>query len=199
MRPYIIEFTGTPEAGKTTSIMKIISILKSHGFNVGHIKESAEILPNCIPKRSWHAHIWMRCTTIAELIEMTYRSQYDVVICDRGALDALFFGYKFMYEERCSFHQLNTYIDFIKEAKVEPDFLITLYTTPEEAIRRRGGEGTLVTEKWLTDYNNLLHSFYSEQAIDKIWLDTTNQTADQVKDYLVNIIEKKTKDYQNGQ
>ena len=198
MRPYIVEFTGTPEAGKTTSILKTISILESHGLNVGFVRESAEIVPQCIPKGSWHANIWMRCITLAKTIEMSYCNQYDVVICDRGPLDGIFLGYLYQSEGKCD-SEVCAYINFIRESKIKPDILITLFTTPEEAIRRRGGEGRLVTKKWVQNYNTLLYPFFASVDVEKIWIDTTNQSAQQVKDKLVEIIEKNVNDFRNNQ
>lgn len=197
MRPYIVEFTGTPEAGKTTCIMKIISILKSHGFNIGFVQESAEITPNCIPKGSWHSNVWMRCTTIAKTLEMAYSPQYDIIICDRGPLDGIFFGYKYLSEGKCSVKEVQSYLEFLQDSKIWPDFLIAVTTTPEESIRRRGGEGRLVTKKWVEDYNRLLIPFYNDMSVDKTLIDTTDRTREQVTNQLVEIIEKKFWDYKH--
>lgn len=199
MRPYIVEFTGTPEAGKTTSILKTISILQSRGYNVGYVRESAEIAPNCIPKGSWHSNIWMRCITIAKTLEMAYSTQYDIVICDRGPLDGLFFGYKYLAEGSCTAEEVNHYMSFIDQSRIQPDTLIALYTTPEEAIKRRGGEGRIVTKKWVDEYNSLLIPFYNELKVNKSWIDTTGKSREQVKDILVDLIESKLKEFKSAQ
>ena len=51
-KPLLVEFTGTPEAGKTTTISIIYKQLISMGYKVRIYPESAEITPGFIPKGS---------------------------------------------------------------------------------------------------------------------------------------------------
>ena len=46
MRPFIVEFLGTPEAGKTTSVKMLRRSLEEKGYKVGLVRESAEIVPD---------------------------------------------------------------------------------------------------------------------------------------------------------
>lgn len=41
MRPFIVEFLGTPEAGKTTSVKMLRRSLEEKGYKVGLVRESA--------------------------------------------------------------------------------------------------------------------------------------------------------------
>lgn len=50
IRPLLIEFTGTPEAGKTTTLRMLQDSLIAEGLKVEIIRESAEIVPAEIPK-----------------------------------------------------------------------------------------------------------------------------------------------------
>jgi len=53
MRPFIVEFLGTPEAGKTTSVKMLRRSLEEKGYKVGLVRESAEIvicLKQVVPK-----------------------------------------------------------------------------------------------------------------------------------------------------
>ena len=36
--PYVIEFLGTPEVGKTTIVKKIVSNLEKQNYNVGFVR-----------------------------------------------------------------------------------------------------------------------------------------------------------------
>ena len=44
-KPFMVEFTGTPEAGKTTSIRNVANKLLNEGYTVAILEESAERLP----------------------------------------------------------------------------------------------------------------------------------------------------------
>lgn len=51
MRPFIVEFVGTPEAGKTTSVKMLRRSLEEKGYKVGLVRESAEIVPDMFKNR----------------------------------------------------------------------------------------------------------------------------------------------------
>ena len=44
-KPFMVEFTGTPEAGKTTTIKNVANKLTNMGYRVSILQESAEKLP----------------------------------------------------------------------------------------------------------------------------------------------------------
>ena len=41
-KPFMVEFSGTPEAGKTTTIKTVANMLKAKGDKVGVLQESAK-------------------------------------------------------------------------------------------------------------------------------------------------------------
>ena len=41
-RPFMVEFSGTPEAGKTTSILTVSKMLENAGYTTEILRESAE-------------------------------------------------------------------------------------------------------------------------------------------------------------
>lgn len=94
-KPFMVEFTGTPEAGKTTSIGNVANNLKSMGYKVAILKESAEKLPKEIPKGSWEANLWMHYQTQAGLLRAKFM-EADIVLIDRGLIDSKFYGKKFL-------------------------------------------------------------------------------------------------------
>lgn len=178
IRPFVVEFTGTPEAGKTTTIKQIIPLLeasssvKQNGVyymkraEVRYVREAAEVTPSCIPKGSFDANFWMRAHTVAELFEQLYNTSHnDIIIVDRGIIDAQFFGYKFYTQGLCSKEEHESFISLIKNKTLLPDLLIYLKTSPEESIRRRGGEGRIVTLDWVKNYNDLFEEFIVSGAI----------------------------------
>lgn len=49
-KPFMVEFSGTPEAGKTTAIRVVANMLEEVGCTTLILNESAEKLPKEIPK-----------------------------------------------------------------------------------------------------------------------------------------------------
>ena len=105
-RPIVIEFSGSPKAGKTSSINSLKQFLKRNGFDVEVIQERASMCP-VSDKQSPMFNIWTSCMSLAGLVGIIEdkKSSCDVVILDRGVFDAL-----------CWFEWLNKY------DKMEDDF-----------------------------------------------------------------------------
>lgn len=171
-KPFMVEFTGTPEAGKTTTIKNVANKLGSIGYEVSILHESAENLPEEIPKGTWHANLWMHYRTLAGILQASY-FQADIVLIDRGLIDSRFYGKKFLWEGVCTETQYQKFREqFIDE--LFPDFLIALTVPPEVAVERRGGEGRLVNEEYLRRYNEFFYRYYVELNCKKTLIDTSH-------------------------
>lgn len=98
-RPIVIEFSGSPKAGKTSSINSLKQFLKRNGFEVEVIQERASICP-VSDKQSPMFNVWTSCMSLAGLVGIVEdkKSTCDVVILDRGIFDAI-----------CWFEWLNKY------------------------------------------------------------------------------------------
>ena len=114
-KPYIVEFTGTPEAGKTTVINILHEALLQMGYKVKVFPESAENTPKIFPKNSLEAKLWMHFDTGKHVVEAPFLTDYDIVIFDRGSLDIKFWLYlDSIYTTGClvgAFLCSKTYID----------------------------------------------------------------------------------------
>lgn len=169
-KPFMVEFTGTPEAGKTTTIKNVSNKLKDQGYSVAVLHESAESLPDEIPKGTWDANLWMHYQTLSGIVRARY-FQTDIVLIDRGLVDSSFYGKKFLWKGECSEEQYKKFREqFIDD--LFPNFLIALTVSPRVAIRRRGGEGHLVTKDYIRDYNQLFMRYYSELDCKKVLINT---------------------------
>lgn len=62
-KPFMVEFSGTPEAGKTTAIRVVANMLEEVGCTTLILNESAEKLPKEIPKGIFDANLWMHYIT----------------------------------------------------------------------------------------------------------------------------------------
>lgn len=185
-KPFIVEFTGTPEAGKTTVINIILKQLLEMGYKVKVYPESAENAPKNFPKGSLEENLWRNFDTAKHVLEAQFLSDYDIVIFDRGALDRIFFIYlDTVYTPEIA----------LKNAPFEgifreypPDILISFYVSEDEAIRRRGGEGRLVTKEFVSNYNRLLTTFINSLEVNKKVISTDNKTVEEVVETVQNSI-----------
>jgi predicted NUDIX family phosphoesterase len=96
-RPLLIEFCGSPKAGKTTSITSLNIFLKRNGFKTRVLTERASVCP-VDSKTHPFFNSWTLCAAMAEIVEhLSTRDRFDIIIADRGIFDAL-----------CWFEWLNT-------------------------------------------------------------------------------------------
>ena len=91
-RPVVIEFAGTPKAGKTTTISQVQAFLKRCGFRVRVVVERASVCPIRDKKHS-NFNVWTASTTLAQILEYTQDppgpEDPQILILDRGIFDAL--------------------------------------------------------------------------------------------------------------
>lgn len=185
-KPFMVEFTGTPEAGKTTTIKNVANKLIANGHTVCVLQESAEKLPTEIPKGIWNANLWMHYQTIAEILRASY-IQTDIILIDRGLLDSNFYGKKFLWEGIATEEQYEKFrMQFIEE--LFPDFLIALTVSPETAIKRRGGTGHLVNEDYISKYNDLFIRYYNELTCKKTIINTEKLDVYEMNDWIFQIV-----------
>jgi predicted ATPase len=91
-KPVVIEFAGTPKAGKTTTLSAVQAFLKRCGFKVEVVVERASICPIRDKKHS-NFNIWTASTTLAQILEKTQTppraDEPEILILDRGLFDAI--------------------------------------------------------------------------------------------------------------
>lgn len=185
-KPFLVEFTGTPEAGKTTTINSIYKQLTAMGYRVRIYPESAEITPSYIPKGSNDFKLWIDADTFKHIIEARYLKDYDIVIFDRGSIDRIFWIYLDAIE---NFELGLEVAPFgILARDYPPDLLITLYVSDKESISRRGGEGRIVTYEFVRKYNTLLKSYLSSVEMNKVFINTGHKTIEEVTSIVLSSI-----------
>ena len=188
-KPFMVEFTGTPEAGKTTSIRNVTNKLLNEGYTVAILEESAERLPEEIPKGTWDANLWMHYQTQAGILRAKHMKA-DLVFIDRGLIDSNFYGRKFLWENVISEEQYEKFsAQFMDE--LLPDFLVALVVEPQVAIKRRGGSGRLVNEEYIKAYNKLFMKYYDEIEVSKALIDTAKLDLYQMNETIFQILRSK--------
>jgi len=185
-KPFMVELTGTPEAGKTTSISNVANNLKKLGYRVSILKESAESLPEEIPKGTWYANLWMHYQTQSGLLKAKFFDT-DIVLIDRGLIDSNFYKKKFLWEGTCTEEEYKKFrMQFMEE--LFPDFLVALMVPPEIALQRRGGEGHLVNEQYIRKYNEMFSKYYEELECPKELINTANLNVYEMNQRILTVI-----------
>ncbi len=85
-RPFFIEITGTPAAGKTTTITELDKFLRHQGFRVLRPQEGAEVIRH-IPRTTPLYNIRTGLYALSKLIDNSHGYLYDIVIFDRCIFD----------------------------------------------------------------------------------------------------------------
>lgn len=86
-RPFFLEFTGSPSAGKTTVITELDKFLRRQGFRVLRPQEGAEVIRH-IERTTPLYNIRTGLYALQLLIDLRAGHLYDVVIFDRCVFDA---------------------------------------------------------------------------------------------------------------
>lgn len=176
-RPIVIEFCGSPKAGKTSCINSLNIFLKRNGFKTAILSERAGFSP-ISDKYNPVFNVWTCTSAINEINIKMDRAQHgeelDVIISDRGIFDALCW-FKWLKTQ----HHMNE-----KEYKVLTDFA-TLYrwtknidlvyvfmVSPDVSIQR--------------EYANLLTnkrgSIMCENVLEQ-YLESVKETMDEYKNH----------------
>ena len=187
-RPIVIEFSGSPKSGKTSSINSLELFLKRNGFKVKTLQERASVCP-VSDKQSPMFNIWTACSTIAGMIGILENkdSAIDVLILDRGIFDALcWFDWlekkgKMEESQKEIIGNFLLSYEFVKSI----DIVFAFTVDPKESIKREYANlltkkpGTIMNENVLSEYRNSVldlcnkkqNSFHNVLCIDTTDLD----------------------------
>lgn len=86
-RPLVIEFAGTPKAGKTTCVNAIAKFFRRNEIPVHVVTERASLSP-ISNKHHLFFNAWTGVSSLAQLLEALERKS-KIIIIDRGLFDAL--------------------------------------------------------------------------------------------------------------
>ena len=85
-RPFFLEFTGSPSAGKTTTIKELDTFFRKQGFRVLCPQEGAEVIRH-ISRSTPVYNIRTGLYALTMLLDLSYGHNYDIVIFDRCVFD----------------------------------------------------------------------------------------------------------------
>jgi len=86
-RPFHIEFTGSPSAGKTTTITELDKFFRRQGFRVLRPQEGAEVIRH-IERTTPIYNVRTGIYALNLLLDSGHTNSYDIIIFDRCIFDA---------------------------------------------------------------------------------------------------------------
>ena len=194
-KPIVIEFTGTPNSGKTTLIHNLSDILTSNGYIVETARENAEVAPKEIPKKTWIRNVWITLNQLQSLLESKY-STSDIIFLDRGYYDALFWAMFYQKQGFCSLREANFLINFIKDLNktfsFAPDYLFVVDVSVEESLKRRAAQSneqvTISNNEFLSSYRKELTSFCRIYKYPFFKLNSTSLSRDEATKIAYDVV-----------
>lgn len=181
-KPLIIEFTGPPNSGKSTLISFLQNFLTTEGYVVEKKQEDAELVPKCIPKKTWARNVWITHGQLQSLIETKF-SAADVIFLDRGFYDAMFWAEFLRVQKVCSDEDslslLKILAEMDKQFQLKPNYLFVIDVSTEVSLKRRyamsnGEPIVLSTNDFIDFYKQELEKFYEKVDKPMIRIDTSS-------------------------
>lgn len=197
-RPIVIEFCGSPKAGKTSSINSLNIFLKRNGFRTSVLAERASVCP-ILDKQSPVFNSWTCSATINEINEKidtanaspNPENNLDVIICDRGIFDSLCWFRWLKNRDKMNEYEYDVLTKFalLNRWQKNIDLVYVFVTTPEESIRREYANlltdkrGSIMKENILYQYKEAVEQTlleYQEVFRATCIIDTTEQEQNDV-------------------
>jgi predicted NUDIX family phosphoesterase/predicted ATPase len=173
-KPVVIEFAGSPKAGKTTTLSTLHAFLKRCGFKVEVVIERASVCP-IRDKKHANFNIWTACTTLAQILEKTQHQHQpephpdapEILILDRGLFDTIV--WLAMMEHLAKIQKEAS--EIVERFLLLPDWrkrifgVIVMTASPDDSMAREKGdlpvegvEGSIMNEKWLAKFHQTILS-----------------------------------------
>lgn len=195
-KPFVIEFTGTPRTGKTTTINNLYDFFKKGGFKVELIEEFTtskyykEKLKGKFDNMSYSDRDLSIFEEIYNQLQIAVDSKSDLILIDRSLNDRQIWNYrrlvrgdmpKDLYEDARD--------KYSKISKQLIDFLVITYADPLISLRRDYESSlalenrSFLNEANLKEYNNSLNDLkelFSESVDSMFLLDTSNVELNEV-------------------
>ncbi len=194
-KPLIIEFTGPPNSGKTTLIKFLRDLLESMEYRVEVKQEDAELVPSCIPKKTWARNVWITYGQLQSLIETKF-SEADIILLDRGFCDSMFWANFLQVQHICTSEESSRLLKILdemdKEFHLKPDYLFVIDVSTEVSLKRRYAASSepvvLSTNEFIDLYKDELEKFYKKVELPMFRLNTSLLTLIEMQEIVLNEI-----------
>ena len=208
-KPFVIEFSGTPRTGKTTTINNLYDFFKKGGFNVKLIEEfiSSKYYKETFKKREFKN---LGDLNIA-ILEESYKQlkeeiskDNDIILIDRSLNDRQIWNYRrFQYNEIEEDVYKEVTAKYSKISRELIDFLVITYADPLISLKRDYLSSLALEKRNFLNENNItefnegieaLKELFEESVESLIMIDTSdinpNETAIKVAEEIMPIMRK---------
>lgn len=136
-RPFFLEITGTPAAGKTTTITELDKFFRRQGFRVWRPQEGAEVIRH-IERTTPLYNIRTGLYALTLLIDQSAGHVYDIVIFDRCIFDTYCWMIYWQEKSKISEKEMELFQQFfISRFWIDKiDAAYFMVCDPQEAVRR---------------------------------------------------------------
>lgn len=205
-RPFIVEFSGTPKAGKSKVRDTLDHFLRRLKYKVLKPEEGAAKCP--ISKDDLLAfNAWTISYLLMQILEaVEERERCDVLILDRGLFDALGWLQWLRMRETISLHELRIVQGFLllENWRRLIDLVFLMTTTPETALEREERDkvvhmpGTVMNKQALESINEAYQAAYMNFKTEFHHiepLDTTGMLAKQAGEWVAAVTLQRIKEH----
>ncbi len=170
----MIEFSGTPDAGKTTLLNSLNDILNKNGYNTVFLGEaSGKTLPPHNLRGSLGYNEWVGQNACEGMLD-TLQQNPDILLVDRGLLDFRFWNYFYENTGKATHEEVKALQakEPFNDIRLVPDLFVAVTVSVEEALKRN--PSLLKKVDWVKEHNDLFEQFYDSYKGPKEQLDTTS-------------------------
>jgi len=183
-RAFVVELTGTPKAGKTTTLAVLQGFFKTAGFRVETLKERAADCPLAM-KGHFFFNAWTFGTMLAEVLANIERP-VDLLILDRGFFDALIWLELQRSRHQVTDEEVRVFTDFVTLSRWQRlvDYTVVMTAAPEVALQRENHnqliprQGSLMNPDALKSFNESVERARSKHKdiFNPYFIDTTDSS-----------------------
>lgn len=206
-RPFFLEFTGSPSAGKTTTIKELDKLFRRLAFRVLCPQEGAEVVRN-IGRETPLYNLSTGIYALKLLNNLASGHEYDIVIFDRCVFDVYCWLMYWEGKGKLSESEKELYQDFFLSRfwmdKIDVAYFMT--SDPDIAMGREQrialteklGETTnpktieTLVRRYKTAYEKLSPSYPQLHLLDTTEMDEQTMVR-QIATNVLNLLEQKTK------
>lgn len=188
-KPFVIEFSGTPRTGKTTTINNLYDFFKKGGFDVALIEEFTtskyykEYLSNKLKGMSLGDSNIIILEEVYKQLQDALELDKDIILIDRSINDRQIWNYRRYRNGEMPGEQYFEVREKYKEISKELiDFLLITFTNPITSLKRDYlsslalEQRSFLNEKNIADYNSCLHDLQElfSESVDSFYLIDTS-------------------------
>ncbi|MBB6307330.1 hypothetical protein [Xanthobacter tagetidis] len=186
-RPIVIEFAGSPKAGKTSALNSLDIFLRRNGFRTRILTERASVCP--IPNKFDPVfNVWTGCAALNQLLDTISNNalKIDVIIMDRGFFDAICWFEWQAHKGLLRSNDFDNFVNFFLSPRFRMliDLIVAFESDPETSIEREyrnlltRKEGSVMRKDVLESYRDVVSKCilkYEKLFRDAISLNTNKK------------------------